>query len=191
MVKLSGPLLVGWRPGLDKRGPLVLIRVEGVAMYRIGLSRIISVDPHGAYAADPQMMRCAEQLRPLHGRGYSTLVEAADAIFRATAWRSHVTQLMALECFVEGRIDRALLGEKLEGLVNDTYTSPGLMHTHVNITDGARADAGEWIAVGLLRPFLPPGMLSEEANEALYEMREKARRRGTRRRRSTCSRRST
>ena len=44
MVKLSGPLLVGWRPGFDKRGPLVLIRVEGVAMYRVGLSRIISVD---------------------------------------------------------------------------------------------------------------------------------------------------
>ena len=31
-------------------------------MYRVGLSRIISVDPHGAYAADPQMMRCAELL---------------------------------------------------------------------------------------------------------------------------------
>ena len=55
MVKLRAPppLLVGWRP--DARGPLVLIHVVDFHMYRLGLSRIVGVDPHGAYADDAGM----------------------------------------------------------------------------------------------------------------------------------------
>ena len=52
MVKLRTPppLVVSWRP--DARSPLVLIHVVDFHMYRLGLSRIVGVDPHGAYAGD-------------------------------------------------------------------------------------------------------------------------------------------
>ena len=63
MVKLRAPppLLVGWRP--DARGPLVLIHVVDFHMYRLGLSRIVGVDPHGAYADDAGMSHLAQQLQ--------------------------------------------------------------------------------------------------------------------------------
>ena len=174
MVKLRTPppLVVAWRP--DTRGPLVLFHVVDFHMYQLGLSRIVGVDPHGAYAAEPAMTHRIAQLRKLLGRAFSTLEEAAGAVFQASAHMPDIPPLLSLECFVEGGLDCQLIGEKMEGFVF-TPTSPGLMHTNVNITDGVSAGAGEWIAVGLLRPFVPPGMSSTEAEAELERMREKAR----------------
>ena len=78
MVKLRTPppLVVSWRP--DARSPLVLIHVVDFHMYRLGLSRIVGVDPHGAYAGDAGMSHLALQLQSLIGRAYSTLEEAAN-----------------------------------------------------------------------------------------------------------------
>ena len=170
MVRITdGSLLACLRPGLDSRGALVVVEVQQFHLNQLGLSRVVAVDPRGAYAADPEMVRRLARLRPMLGGSYPTFHAAADAVLEASESIA-LDYLSAFECHVVGALDRALLGERVErlelrGRAVETRFSPRLAHTCVRVTDGAGTPplGGEWVPIGVLRPFVPAGMSTEDA----------------------------
>ena len=158
--------------------PLAVIEVLDFHLVHFGVSRIVRLDPHGAWARwRPQDLA---RVRPLEGKDYRTLGAACHAIFQAIRPERRTLYLETFQCFVVPPPDRGLLGTVVEhtherGERVETRFSPELATVPVQILpdDDGREQDGVWLPVGLLRPIVPASVADEKARVEVDEMREK------------------
>ena len=187
MVKVTGSLFVALRRnfGGDRR-PVAIIETVDWRLNSFGESRIHKIDPHRLCAEHDPAARA--RLDKLAGRIFQTLQDAGQCVSQAINPGEYTYVLSTLDCFVVGLPDmhtdtRKLLGARIEhthrrGVRFQTRFSPALA-THVVsvLPNDDGKGAGEWVSVGMLRPFAPSdaSMTDDEVMLAVNKMIDKVR----------------
>lgn len=156
---------------------VAVVRALEYEFSKFGPARICIVDPHEVWRVrDPETFA---RIAAMEGRSFPSLGAACQTLYRAFHPQGKRTVYMrTFECYVvglpkEGEPEYSLLGNRTErtgyfGERIESHFSPGLANRPVRILPNEDSISdGEWVPLGMLRPFVPPQMTDDEVKLAL------------------------
>ena len=170
MRPLAGDLFCSYHRRISGRThPLVVIRAVDFRLATFGQARIVSIDPHGAFAADALGREMLDRVRYLLGErysSYSSLESACNTVHRACTGEptAAIDYRTELRCYIVLQEGAAVA---LDAALAEAGPTPQLATLGVHVLQADRLGSvdqrGTWIALGQGCPWVPPGMSDDDA----------------------------